>query len=257
MKHIPLFITGVLILLVGLVFPTLLFLWQFLLHLPKGRISKLTENVRIKSFIEYYHKPYTAQHRYWTGLLLIIRIILYLVAATNVCNDPTVALTTIIFTVVFIFALRLFFGSRVYEKWPVDMLETFFCLNILLFATFTWYCLDNPESKKEAPAYTSVTITIITLLLIILYHVYTYIFTSLLSKVKKIKLGRVDHVDGPVNAGDDETKPLLRPTPVEPTSSVVELHQPCLATLNPKETKAQNIPADSAERGGTENNEIQ
>ena len=246
-KHIPLFITGILILLVGLIFPILLSLWQFLLRLPKGRISKLTENVRIKSFIEYYHKPYTAQHRYWTGLLLIVRIILYLVASTNVCNDPTVAITAIIVTVILIFALRLFFGSRVYEKWPVDMLETFFCWNILLLATFTWYCLDNPDSKKEAPAYTSVTITIIALLLIIFYHVYTYTFTTLLSKVKKIKLGKVDHVDGPVNADDDETTPLLRPTPVEPTSSVVELHHPCLATLDPKESNAQNIPADSAE----------
>ena len=57
----------------------------------------------------------------------------------------------------------------------------------------------------------------------------------------------MDHVDGPVNADDNETTPLLRPTPVEPTSSVVELHHPCLATLDPKESNAQNIQADSAE----------
>ena len=123
-QHIPLFITGIFILLVGLVFPTLLFLWQFLL---KGRISKLTENVRIKTFIEYYHTPYTAEHCFWTGLLLIVRIILYLVAAINISNDRTVALTAITFTMCYIFALRMFFGSRLYEKWPVDVLETFFC----------------------------------------------------------------------------------------------------------------------------------
>ena len=69
----------------------------------------------------------------------------------------------------------------------MDLLETFFCLNILLFAIFTWYSLDNPNSNKEAAAYTSATSTIIVLLLIILYHVYTY--ASLFSIVKRTKLG--------------------------------------------------------------------
>ena len=46
-KHMPLFITGVFILLVGLAFPTLLFQWQFLLHLPKWRISRLTQKDKI------------------------------------------------------------------------------------------------------------------------------------------------------------------------------------------------------------------
>ena len=158
-----------------LVWSSLLFSWQFLLLLPKWRISKLTENVRIKSFIEYYHTPYTVEHHYWTGLLLIVHIILYLVAiiaAVNVSNDPTVAFTAITFTVCCIFALRLFFGNRLYRKWPLDVFETFFCLNIVFFATFTWYSLDNPNSNEEAAAYTSVTITIVVLLLIILYHAY-------------------------------------------------------------------------------------
>ena len=233
----------------------------------------MTENVRIKTFIETYHTPYTAEHRYWTGLLLIVRIILYLVAAVNISNDPTVALTAITFTVSCIFALRLFFGSRLYEKWPVDILETFFCLNILLFATFTWYSLDNPTSNKEEAAYTSVTITFLVLLLIILCHVYTY--TSLFSKIKETKLGRkmdklftdtdpepkprqhrysppphdydyhridndrgelLDELDGPVNTDDYNilTVPLINAVQAQPTYSVVEVHKPHdLAASNP------------------------
>ena len=182
-KHIPLFIAAVLILLIGLVYTALLFSWQWLLHLPKWRIFKWTRNSKLQTFIETYHKPYTPKHRYWTGLLLIVRIVLYLVAAINVSNDPSIALTAISFTACCILTLSKFTGSRMYRKRPVDAIETFFYLNILSFAIFTWYSLNNPERNWKAAAYTSVIFTIIILLLIIFCHVYTY--TTVFSKVKK------------------------------------------------------------------------
>ena len=280
-KHVPLFITAVLILLVGLVYTAFLFSWQWLLYLPKWRIFKWSRNPKIQTFIETYNTPYTPKHRYWTGLLLIVRIVLYLVAAVNILNDPTVALTAIIFTVCCIFALRLFFGTRLYRKWPLDVLETFFYLNILSFATFTWYSYDNPDSNQEpaAAAYTSVIITLLVLLLIILYHVYTY--TNLSSKFKKTMLGRMidrlftdatnhqkpkprqccsspppdddihrfDEVlyelDCPVNTDDYNSAPLHRSSPVQPTYSVVEVHHPCLSPPDPEGANAENMLPDS------------
>ena len=190
-KHIPLFITAVFILLLCLVYTVLLFSWQWLLHLPKWRIFKWSRNPKIQTFIGTYHIPYTSKVRYWTGLLLISRIVLYLVAAVNTSNNPTIALTAIIFIVCFIIGLRLLFtnGSSLYRKWPVDVLETFFYLNILFLATFTWYSLDNPKSNKEAAAYISVAITFPVLLVILLYHIYVY--TSLFSKVKETRFYRV------------------------------------------------------------------
>ena len=265
-KHIPLFIAAVLILLVGLVYTALLFSWQCLLYLPRWRVFKWSKNPKIQTFIETYHKPYTPKHRYWTGLLLIVRVVLYLIAATNVSNDPTIALTAINFTMCCIFTLRLFFGSRLYRKWPVDALETFFYSNILSFVIFTWYSLDKPASNREAAAYTSVIITFIALLLIILYHVYTY--TSVFSKIHKTKLGRMidrlftdtdpkpkpdrhwspppdddihqfykflDKIDRPVNTQDYKV-PVKQQEPVKPTQSVVEVHQPRnLAAPDPEE----------------------
>ena len=265
-KHIPLFIATTLILLLGLVYTALLFSWQWLLHLPRWRIFKWSRNPKIKTFIETYHTPYTPKHRYWTGLLLIVRIILYLVAATNVSNNPTVALTAINFTVCCIFALRQFIGSRIYRKWPVNILDTFFYLNILSFAVFTWYSLDNPDSNQEAAAYTSVVLTLFALLLIILYHIYTY--TTIFSKVAvKTKLGKMmdrmftdtdyddpkskperhwspppdddihrfnellDMIDHPVDTNDYKVKQKS----VKPTQSVVEVHQSKLAPSDPEE----------------------
>ena len=135
-------------------------------------------------FIETYDTPFVSKHCYWTGILLLARAVLYLVAAVNVSNDPTAALTAIFITVCCILALKAFTGSRVYRKWPVNVLETISYLNILLFTSFTWYCFDECRHKKAA-AYTSVIIMFIVILSITLYQVYTY--TSVLSKVKKSK----------------------------------------------------------------------
>ena len=60
-KHIPLYIAGVLILLVGLVYTALLFSWQRLLHLPRWRIFKWSKDQKLQTFIETYHIPYTTR----------------------------------------------------------------------------------------------------------------------------------------------------------------------------------------------------
>ena len=284
-KHIPLFITAVFILLLCLVYTALLFSWQWLLHLPKWRIFKWSRNPKIQTFIETYHLPYTPKHRYWTGLLLIIRIVLYLIAAVNVSNDPIIALTAVNFVVCCVVLLKAFIKNLRYRKWSIEVLETFFCLNILFFTIFSSYALGKEQIHQEVIAYTSVTITIVVLLLIILCHVYTY--TSLFSKVKRTMLSRkidrlftytdpkpkprlrryspppdddnhrfddrelLDDLNCPVYTGYyGDTIPLLNPPPVEPTFSVVELPQPHLAPQHPEGANPQRISAESAECSG-------
>ena len=183
-KHIPLFIAAVLILAFGLVYTALLFSWQWLLCLPDWKVFKWTRNQKLQTFIETHHAPFTPKYRYWTGLLLITRVILYLVAAANVSNDPHLALNVIIFTVVCILLLRVFFQTSVYRKSLVNMFETFFFLNILFVCIFTEYSLNSPDFSQETVAYMSVLAAFIAMLLIIFYHIYTY--TSIFSGFKKI-----------------------------------------------------------------------
>jgi hypothetical protein len=152
----------------------------------------------------------------------------------------------------------------------VDVLETFFYLNILSFIIFTWYSLGSPGTNRKPAAYTSVAITFIVLLLIILYHVYT--FTSVFSKIHKTKFGIMinrqftdantterhwspppdddihrfyeilDVIDRPVNTYD-YTVPVRQQEPVKPTQSVVEVHQPRdLATPDPEEVANSRAP---------------
>ena len=178
-KHIALFLVAVLILVIGLVYTVLVFSWQWLLRLPDWKIFKWTRNPKLQTFIETYHTPYTPRHRYWTGLLLLVRVVLHLVAAVNVSNSPQVALFSVSLTT----GGLLFLGycGRVYKKWPLDLLDSFFYFNLLLLSLVTWYSLGDSESNREAAAYTSVTITLIVLLIIILFHVYFH--TSLFAKL--------------------------------------------------------------------------
>ena len=267
-KHILLFLAAVLILLVGVLYTSFLLSWQYLPYLPRWRIFKWSRNPKLQTFIETYHTPYTPKHRYWTGLLLLGHAILYLVAAVNVSNDPTIALTAIFFTICCVLALKALLGSIpwvVYRKWPVDILETLFYLNVLLFATFTWYCLGQYRNKKAA-AYTSVSITFIILLFIILYHVYTY--TSVFSKIKntrtmkmlkkifltsandpnmELNLPPIDDVHGLHDLLNDINRPVntndykIPVKPIKPTTSVVEVHKSQLASPDAGEIIVQNM----------------
>ena len=189
-KHIILFIVAVVILLVGLVYTAVLFSWQWLLKLPSWWVLKWTRNQKLHTFVVSYHVPYTSKHRYWTGLLLLARAILYLTAAANVSNDPQLALMMIILIVGSIVILKGSIGSRIYRQWPVDMLETFFYLNILAVATLTWYTIDKEKGEvyNSAIAYTSVVITCVVLLSIVLYHIIAY--TPLCSNISKTKVGQ-------------------------------------------------------------------
>ena len=261
-KHIALFLVAVLILVIGLVYTILVFSWQLLLRLPDWKIFKWSRNPRLQTFIETYHTPYTARHRYWTGLLLLVRVVLHLVAAVNVSNSPQVALFSVSLTT----GGLLFLGycGRVYKKWPHDLLDSFFYFNLLLLSLVTWYSLGDSESNREAAAYTSVTITLIVLLIIILFHVYFH--TSLFAKLHDKKFMTqinsffrshpppsprpqspppdedahrfhelLDIIDRPANTNDYEL--AQRQQSAKPTHSVVEIGQPLLQPHQERDSK--------------------
>ena len=116
--------------------------------------------------METYHAPFNGKHRYWVGLLLIARFVLYLVAATNYSGDPRIVLTSTIFTIGSLLFLKASIALRIYKNWIIDFMETFLYFNIIMLCTFTWYTLD--ADKEQAPvAYLSVIITFAQLLVIV------------------------------------------------------------------------------------------
>ena len=174
-KHVPLFLVALLILLVGIVYTSVLFSYQWLLRCPNRRALKWIKNARFYPFMDAYSAPYNLKHRYWTGLLLLIRAFLYVVAAVNVSGDPSNNLLSIICTLVCLLSLKLLLPGRIYKSWPLDALENSFIFNLIMFSVGSFYIRDTGIGNQEALAHTSTSIAFITFLAILIYHTYAFV----------------------------------------------------------------------------------
>ena len=173
-RHLVLFLTAVFIVMLSVAYTALLFSWQWLIHCQHRTAFGWVKNQNLIHFLEPYHAPYTFKHRYWTGLLLLVRVVLYIISATNVSGDPRVALVSTVSLITFLLLLKGFLGARLYKTTLVDLLEVFMYFNLLMFSALSWYALETNSPRQQAIAYTSISITIFLLLIVILYHVYKY-----------------------------------------------------------------------------------
>ena len=115
---------------------------------------------RVKPFMDSYHAPYKAKHRYWPGLLLVLRFILLLVFAFNPQHNPSVNLLAILVGVG-ILHLWAWVSGGVYRNWCLDALEGSFALNLIILAAATFFA-NNSGGDQLAVGYTSVSIALAT-----------------------------------------------------------------------------------------------
>ena len=95
-KHIPLFIAALLLLLIFLPYTTILIFIQHLQHWSSYRVLLWVK--KLKPLFDAYTGPYRDKHRYWTGLLLLVRIILFLIFSMNIHGSASINLLAIIVT---------------------------------------------------------------------------------------------------------------------------------------------------------------
>ena len=173
-KHVALGLVALLIILIGVPYTILLFLWQWLVRAPIWKVFKWTRNAKLNGFISVHHAPYNSKYRYWTGLLLLVRVVLYITAsiATSYSNKPQSSLLITIILIGGLFFLNGISGFRAYKNSIVDVLETGLYFNLLVFAAFSQYDFKTDVKKQTAVAYISTIITFILLVGVIIYHVY-------------------------------------------------------------------------------------
>ena len=92
-KHIPLFLIAVTVLF--LPYTVVLSLGQWIQARSRNRLFSWISDYRVKAFLDAYHGPFTTRHRYWHGLLLVIRSCLFMNFAFNVLGNPNVNLLAI------------------------------------------------------------------------------------------------------------------------------------------------------------------
>ena len=222
-KHIALFTIAVFILIFGLIYSVLLFSWQWLLRSPRWMLFKWVRNSKLYTFMETYTAPYIPQYRYWTGLLLFIRAMLYLIQAVNISGDSRVQLTSILITMSCIMLFKMMSTNRLYKMWLIYALELLLYFNIILFATLSWFFLETSNEKQKVVAHVSVDITIALLLVTIFYHIYTH--TNIFMKIRKA-LHRIHELSGIINHSFINKYQRVPPqwlNDTVPTHSVVEI----------------------------------
>ena len=166
-KHFPLFLIAVFIIAIGLAYTFILFTWQWLLRVPRTRVTSWIRSAKLNSFIYTYHVPYMAKHRYWTGLLLLTRIVVYLII--DAFDDPRIHLLVVGLSATCLLLLKVLLDGRVYRKKLIDYLDTVNILNVLVLSLVSFYSLGNQQNQKLV-ACISVGTAFVIFLFVILYH---------------------------------------------------------------------------------------
>ena len=222
-KHVLLFVTAVLILLVGLFYTILLFSWHWLhIYCPRKWL-KYIKNLKISSFLELYYFPYEQNYRYWTGLLLFVRVVIYLVSTLTPFYNPIVPLlsATIILSCIFVYMGM--FGARLYKHWFVNVIEIVTYFNVAALSIFTWYTFVI-SGNQVVVTNISVGITLIELVIVLIYHTYKFPNPRMFSRARKEVLKILtDRFGKTKQVHHDYQLPQVNETPVEPTYSTVEL----------------------------------
>ena len=170
-RHIPLFLVALLVLLVLFIPYTLYLMFgQCILTGSKTRLISWMSNSRLWPFLDAYHSPFSTRHRYWPGLLLLLRCALFLVTAFNVSGNPSINLLAITTSLLGVFAVR-WINGLVYRHRALDVLEIFFILNLSLLSVGTYHILVA-GGNQAALVHLSVGTAFGTFIGITFYHTY-------------------------------------------------------------------------------------
>ena len=187
---------------------------------------------KIKPFMDAYHAPYRKHTRYWTGLLLITRLGLFLSFANDSESVNTAAVASV---TIALLAIRF----RVYEHFYNDVLESSFILNLGIFSMATSYINEKSEDAAKSQctlSSISVGIAFITFLGILLFHISLVLKSSNIWKLYMLpfiqkslllsKILRITPVKDQTRAGDKDAAELQAlPTSTEIN---VDLREPLL-----------------------------
>ena len=225
-KHVPLFLTALVALLVlFLPYTFLLLMGQWLQAYSGWKVFSWMN--RIKPFMDAYHGPYKSKMRFWTGLLLLLRCVLFLVFAFNTLGDPSIDLLAIA-SVMFGLTVMAWLTGKVYKNWYLDALESFFILNIGILAVATYH-VRSVGGNQNVLTYISMGTAFVTFVGIFLYHLYIQTKDTILCI--KIQKCRNRSTDENGQEEPDEHQQSDKPPP-PPSTSYVHLREPLLETDN-------------------------
>ena len=227
LKHAFLFFTA-LVFTVGFVLPfTLLVLLAPCLQARSNKRFLRWVN-RIKPLLDAYQGPYTNKFRCWTGVMLVVRNVLFILFAANGFGDPDINLVLINSIVLGLIQAFMWLPGKVYKVLTLNILEAIFIMKLGIFSAWTIFIRQNnsdPVKGQMIAAYTITTITIIIFIVITSYHIWIAIKTSQVVKKLTRKPPRQQNNIRQENLND--VTQAVQP-PSVPYTSMNELREPLL-----------------------------
>ena len=174
-KHIPLSIVALMIILIEVPYAILLFLWQWLVRAPKWKVFKWMRNTKLNAFVSIHNVPYNSKYHYWTGLLLLVRMVLFITVSATELYQPQISLLVTIILVGGLLSLTNIAGVSVYKNLFIGIIGTVLNFNLLVASALSWHNFKTDIRKQTAVSYISTIITLLLLIGAIVYHVFLLI----------------------------------------------------------------------------------
>ena len=185
-KHAVLFTATLLVLLfLSVPYTTLLVFTQYIQLKSKYRMLRFWVP-KLKPLLDAYTGPYKNKYRYWTGFLLLVRVVLFLVFAANVLGDPAINLFIITICNVGLF-VHLSITGGVYKAQHLNLLEYFFLCNLTTLSSATLF-VRLAGGNQKALIFTSVGTSFIIFACILVCHAAVVIRSTQLWKAIQEKL---------------------------------------------------------------------
>ena len=217
--HGPLILVAAVIIVLFIVPYTILFLSTPVLQ-TKSELKVLSWVNKVKPFIDSYEGPYVPKHRFWTGVLLMARAVIYLMTASIQSTYPVADLIILITIMVGLLVYLARFG--VYKKWQYTLLEMFLCANLATLCLFTLAFHSYEDNASSAAALLSLQLVYAILVgsvfigFLLMLAVQTY---SILVKLRPTKSKPLPDTTGVEPTGEY----LMLDTYPKPTASNVQL----------------------------------
>ena len=128
---------------------------------------------RLRPFFEAFTGPCHDDYRFWPGLLHLLRTVIYALSMYYNSYQSHYRHWKMLMTSAFcilIITLACILPRGVYKKWPLNILELSFFLNLCILCIFLGY-----YKHANHPLFVSVSLVIVTCFGLLLYHIYQQI----------------------------------------------------------------------------------
>lgn len=143
-RHILLSTMSIVALLVFILPFTLILLCEYPLQAKFGTFML---RHKLTPFIDVYQGPYKIRFRWWSGAMLLVRTALLIIFGMNTLGDPRLNLILIVSTCTIMLSILWNVGT-IYKERYINIIESFYLVNLGLLASWTLYYYSNYRSTK-------------------------------------------------------------------------------------------------------------